>query len=469
MLSTTAPAEGMTLPHHFTPQGLQGEVVIPGDKSISHRSLMLSALMPNPCTIEGLLPSADVTATRLCLEAMGLQTRCTNEAQGAWAVQGLPQWHTPASVLDCQNSGTTMRLLSGLVAGQNRFAVLNGDVSLNQRPMGRVLVPLKAMGAHALGKEDNRFAPLVFVPQTQPLQGMHYRLPMASAQVKSALLFASLFASPTANGGTLVLEDPLPTRDHSERMLGALSFTSHSSPLAGGGQTLSVPCGQLATLQQAPSQQWVVPGDPSSAAFWVVAALLIPGSHVVLKNVGCNPTRIGLVQALRQVGAHIAFVNERTVGGEVVADWEVRYSELKGDLTLQAEAIPALVDEIPVLTVACLWLNGTLSIRGAEELRKKESDRLAAMATELAKLGVSMALVEDGLDMVGNPATVLQAPAESLQTWHDHRIAMALSVANAVHNARCPQQAALWPMANAGIVSVSYPTFFAVWHQLAQG
>lgn len=446
--------------------GLQGTLTIPGDKSISHRSLMFSSLVKGQSRVQGLLPSADVLSTRSCLRQLGVDISELDPQTGEVLVSspGLLGWQEPTTVLDCGNSGTTIRLMSGLLAGQAFYSVLFGDNSLHKRPMARVIDPLHQMGAQLYARSDgktpskaNQRPPVTIVPTQKPLVGLTYTLPVASAQVKSALLLAGLLAQ-----GPTHITEPLPTRDHTERMLNGMgaSLTQQN-----GLWTLPED-----TLTQLNPVNWLVPGDPSSAAFMAVAALLIPNSCVCLQNVGLNPTRTGLFEALKTVGANITVENPRTVGGEAVGDLIVKTSSLKGDLTLSEADIPALVDEIPILTIAGLYLEGTLTITGADELRKKESDRLLAMQTELAKVGVEMQLMEDGLILKGNPAAVFSPPTTPLQSWHDHRIAMSLSVLNYVAVARqanpqVPQGPNLWPFTEAAdeleaVINVSYPGFF---------
>jgi 3-phosphoshikimate 1-carboxyvinyltransferase len=437
-------------------QGLQGELRVPSDKSISHRSLMFASLSQGSSVVEALLPSADVLSTAACMEALGAQIQVLEQTETAWkvSVQGCRPWKEPAGILDCGNSGTTLRLMTGLLAGQGLFCVLSGDASLNRRPMRRVLEPLKQMGANVLGRQQNQNAPVVIQPMAAgKLKGLHYTLPVASAQVKSALLLAALYAE-----GTTQLECPLPSRDHTERFFKALGVTL----LQPTPTRLELP-GQQADRLRAFNMR--VPADPSSAAFPLVAALLCPNSNLLLKEVCVNPTRTGLFLALQKVGAQITFENQRLEAGEPIADLRVVASELKGDLHLSAKEIPAMVDEIPILMIAGLYLNGTLHVEGAEELRHKESDRLQAMASELAKLGVSMELTHDGFRLQGQPDRSFPQELHNvvLESWHDHRIAMALSVLNLVACQRqgLPwQEETLWPLKGKPIINVSYPGFF---------
>jgi 3-phosphoshikimate 1-carboxyvinyltransferase len=448
MMSSTATQPTITLPT-FT-NGLQGEVLIPGDKSISHRSLMFASLVDTPVEVTGLLPSADVFSTRDCLRQLGATITCENAETGHWIVTGKRQWNTPTDVLNCGNSGTTIRLMMGLVAGQNCYAVMSGDSSLNKRPMGRVIEPLSQLGAVWKGRDNNRLAPVVHLPrqgEQTALHGVTYTMPVASAQVKSAILLAGLYAQETVQ----VIE-PLPSRDHTERMLRAMGAN-----LSVTDTTITLAPLQAAQLKPC---SFLVPGDPSSAAFLMVAGLLIPNSNLLLKNVGLNPNRIGLLTALQNIGGNLTIENQREIGGELVGDIRVQYSELQGNLTLTEADIPALVDEIPILMIAGLYLNGTLHVSGAEELRKKESDRLLAMQTELAKLGVTMALFEDGFTLTGKPDFTPSTPTTVLSTWHDHRIAMALTIFNLAHSARHPKHTTTWVLEDANIVTVSFPSFF---------
>jgi 3-phosphoshikimate 1-carboxyvinyltransferase len=312
------------------------------------------------------------------------------------------------------------------------------------------------MGAKAYGRDNHRLAPVCFSPDAI-LSGIDYTLPVASAQVKSAIILAGLYAK-----GETIVREPLPSRDHTERMLTAMGASLQQE--ADGA--IRVQGQQLEGLQPL---HWQVPGDPSSAAFMAVMATLCPNSEVLLKHVGLNPHRTGLFEALKRIGADITVEQERLVGGEPVGDVRIRSAELKGDLTLEAEDIPALVDEIPILAVACVYLQGTLTVRGADELRKKESDRLLAMQTELAKVGVAVTLFEDGLVLEGNPdACLLTTPTHPIQTWHDHRIAMAMASLNLIHNARQPQKATQWVLDDTEVVAVSFPTFFADIHRLVE-
>ncbi|WP_116092202.1 3-phosphoshikimate 1-carboxyvinyltransferase [Sphingomonas crusticola] len=396
---------------------LSGRVRVPGDKSISHRSLMLSALAVGTSTVEGLLEGEDVLATAAAMRAMGAQIE--RGADGRWTIQGVGVGGLlqPSQALDMGNSGTSTRLLMGLVASHPIVATFTGDASLSKRPMNRVIEPLSLMGAEFTSSPGGRL-PLM-LRGIAPAVPIEYRLPVASAQVKSAILLAGL----NTPGITRVIE-PVPTRDHSERMLRGFGAELTVGIDAGGARIISI----RGEAELKP-QHIVVPGDPSSAAFPVVAALLVPGSDVVIENVGLNPTRAGLFEVLRMMGGRIDYLDEREVGGEPVADLHVRGSALTG-IEVPPEFAPSMIDEFPILFVAAALAKGRTVTRGLEELRVKESDRLALMASGLARLGAHVKESEDGLVIEGTDGTPLAAngPVE-IAAELDHRIAMSFAVA----------------------------------------
>jgi 3-phosphoshikimate 1-carboxyvinyltransferase len=398
-------------------RSLSGRVRVPGDKSISHRSLMFSALAIGESRIEGLLEGEDVHATAGALRAMGAQI--VRGADGIWTVHGVGVGGLlqPQNALEMGNSGTSTRLLMGLVASHAITAAFIGDASLSRRPMNRVIDPLSLMGADFTSSPGGRL-PLM-LRGACPAVPIEYRLPMASAQVKSAVLLAGL----NTPGITRVIE-PVPTRDHSERMLRGFGAELTVEEDAHGVRIISIR-GEAELLPQ----HIVVPGDPSSAAFPVVAALLVPGSDVTVENVGLNPTRAGLYEVLRAMGADLTFENERIVGGEPVADIRVRHSRLTG-IDVPPEIAPSMIDEFPILFVAAAMAKGRTVTRGLEELRVKESDRLALMASGLARLGAHVEESEDGLTIDGTDGTPLAAngPVE-IAAELDHRIAMSFAVA----------------------------------------
>ena len=417
-------------------RSLQGVVQVPGDKSISHRALLFGAIAEGTTRITGLLPAEDPLSTAACLRAMGV-TISAIEAGQPVSVEGvgLDGLREPEDVLDCGNSGTTMRLMLGLLAGRDgRHFVLTGDGSLRRRPMQRVGGPLAQMGALISGRSGGNLAPLAI--RGQQLQGATIRTPVASAQVKSALLLAAL----TATGDTTVIE-PVQSRDHSERMLRAFG-----AQLSVGGPGLTeVTVTPGASLR---GQDVIVPGDISSAAFWLVAGAITPGADLTVQNVGLNPSRTGVLDVLAQMGARIELLNGREVAGEPVGDLRVTHGPLQA-FTIGADLIPRLVDEIPVLSVAACYAEGISRVTGAEELRVKETDRLAVMARQLGAMGARIEEFADGLTIEGG-VTLHGAEVDS-ET--DHRVAMSLAVAAQV--AHGPTQ-----LHRPEAAAVSYPGFW---------
>ena len=420
---------------------LTGRVRVPGDKSISHRALMFSALAVGSSRIEGLLEGEDVLATAAALRAMG--ATITRDGP-VWTVDGVGVGGLlqPESALDMGNSGTSTRLLMGLVASHPITATFIGDASLSKRPMGRVITPLSQMGADITSTAGR--LPLMLRGMT-PAIPITYTLPLASAQVKSAVLLAGL----NTPGVTRVIE-PIPTRDHSERMLRGFGaeVTVEASPQ---GRIISL----MGEAELRP-QHIVVPGDPSSAAFLVVAATIVPGSDIVVENVGLNPTRTGLFTALRMMGASIEEVNQREVGGEPVADLHVRHAALSG-IAVPPDLAPSMIDEYPILFVAAAFASGRTVARGADELRVKESDRIAAMAAALSVAGAQVEEVEDGLIIDGTGGEPLPGGG-TIATLLDHRVAMSMAVA-ALHCSNTTSGAAL-TLDDASPVATSYPAFF---------
>ncbi|MBS3931043.1 MAG: 3-phosphoshikimate 1-carboxyvinyltransferase [Sphingomonadales bacterium] len=395
---------------------LKGEIRVPGDKSISHRSIMLGALAVGETRVTGLLEGEDVLATAAAMRAMGASVERVGE--GEWSVHGVGVGALlqPEAPLDMGNSGTSTRLLMGLVATHAIETRFFGDASLSKRPMGRVIDPLSQMGAAFEASEGGRL-PLT-VRGANPAVPIEYRLPVASAQVKSAVLLAGL----NTPGITTVIE-PVPTRDHSERMLRGFGADLTVEEL--NGERVIRIRGE-AELQP---QVIEVPGDPSSAAFFMVAALIVPGSELLIRNVGLNPTRAGLVHVLRAMGGSIEEVNPREVGGEPVADLLVRHSALKG-IEVDPAVVPSMVDEFPVLFVAAALAEGTTVTSGLDELRVKESDRITVMAQALAVAGARVTETEDGLIIEGSGGEPLRGSANArVKTHLDHRIAMSMAVA----------------------------------------
>lgn len=408
----TAAAAPLPLSLH-APGPLSGTVAVPGDKSISHRALMFGALAVGETRIEGLLEGEDVLATAAALRAMGATIeRC---GAGAWSVHGVGVGGLlqPRQALDMGNSGTSTRLLMGLVASHAVTATFIGDGSLSKRPMGRVIEPLSRMGASFAAAPGGRLP--TTLTGACPALPIRYMLPVASAQVKSAVLLAGL----NTPGRTTVVER-ISTRDHSERML------------RGFGAAVSVeetPEGAAISITgeaELRPQDIIVPGDPSSAAFALVAALIVPGSRVTIENVGLNPTRDGLVRVLRLMGADIVAANPRTVGGEPVADLVVSAGRLSG-IEVPPEVAPSMIDEYPILFVAAAFAEGRTVMRGLDELRVKESDRIAVMATGLAACGVAVEELPDGLIVHGRGGDPVPGGA-TVASHLDHRIAMSFAV-----------------------------------------
>ncbi|WP_120717975.1 3-phosphoshikimate 1-carboxyvinyltransferase [Tsuneonella amylolytica] len=408
--------EPLPTPRTFLPSGpLRGRIRVPGDKSISHRSVMLGALAVGETRVTGLLEGEDVMATAAAMQAMGASVE---KVGGEWRIHGVGVGGLlqPQAALDMGNSGTSTRLLMGLIASHAITAAFTGDASLSKRPMGRVIEPLSRVGASFTPSPGGRL-PLMMTGASVPVP-IEYRLPVASAQVKSAILLAGLNTA----GITTVIE-PVPTRDHSERLM--RSFGAELEVGEAGGERIITVRGE-ADLRP---QTIEVPGDPSSAAFFMVAASIVPGSDLVIENVGLNPTRAGLVEVLRQMGASIEETDRREVGGEPVADLHVRHAELTG-VDVDPALAPSMIDEFPVLFVAAAMAKGRTVTRGLEELRVKESDRLAAMAAALFSAGARVQETEDGLVIDGSGGEPLRGTANRpVQTHLDHRIAMAMAVA----------------------------------------
>ena len=412
---------------------LRGVTPVPGDKSITHRALLLGALAEGDTRVRGWVPAEVCRATLRCVRALGVSVDEQTEPDGTPVLlihgAGLQGLREPADVLDCAGSGTTMRLLAGLLAGQAFHSVLTGSEPLRRRPMGRIVGPLRLMGATVLGREGGRLAPLTI--QGGSLRGIDYSMPVASAQVKSAILLAALFAE-----GETVVREPGPSRDHTERMLRQFGVTVDSTTLTvglAGRQTLHAP----AWGRYTPEGSLTVPGDFSSAAFPLVAAAIVPGSEVTLRRVGINPTRTGLYDLMAAMGAEIPVQALSEVGpertstaggnGEPVADLEVRSTSLRaadahGDLIVRS------IDEFPVFAVAATQARGITTVREAAELRVKESDRISSVAAELRKMGADIEEWPDGM-VIRGPVRLTGAVVDS---HRDHRLAMALAVAGLV-------------------------------------
>lgn len=387
--------------------GLQGAITVPGDKSISHRAIMLGSLAKGRTEIHNFLTGEDCLSTAKCFQAMGI----TMEGLGSTTVtvhgQGLRGLTEPIDVLDVGNSGTTMRLMLGILAGQPFFSAVTGDSTIRRRPMGRVTKPLGEMGAKIWGREGGTLAPLAV--QGAALSPIHYKSTVASAQVKSAVILAGLYCD-----GETGITEPIKSRDHTERMLRYF-----------GGQIQEA--GNQVTVTGRPElegRKVIVPGDISSAAFFLVAASIVPNSELLLQNVGVNPTRDGILEVLAGMGANFQLLNQREESGEPVTDILVKSSPLRG-ITIGGDIIPRLIDEIPVLAVAAAVAEGETIIKDAQELKVKETNRITAIVNELTKFGVEVEERADGLRILGGKPL----HGAHCQSYHDHRMAMSMAVA----------------------------------------
>lgn len=416
---------------------VRAEIIVPGDKSISHRSIMMGAIANGVTTVKGFLRGEDNMATMNAFRAMGVAIDDDSETIAIHG-QGLHGLKEPADVIDCGNSGTTIRLMTGLLAGQSFFSVLTGDQYLRKRPMKRVVEPLARMGARILGRNQGSLAPLAISGGS--LNAIGYESPVSSAQVKSAIMLAGLYA----DGDTSVREPTL-SRDHSERMFrlfgASLETFNNGVTIKGGGELHA--------------QEITVPGDISSAAFFIVAALITPGSELLIRNVGVNPTRTGVIDILRSMGGRIDLLDEREVSGEPRADILVRCSPLKG-IDIAGSVVPRAIDEFPAICVAAACAEGRTTVRDARELRVKETDRIAAIAANLRRLGVQVDECDDGMDIIGAE----RLNGGEVESFGDHRIAMSLSVAALVAREAMT-------IKDIDCVATSFPTFFPLLEQVA--
>ncbi len=411
-------------------------MTVPGDKSISHRSLILNAMAHGTARVTGLSDGEDVMSTMACLRRMGVAIS-PGDTPGEYTVESRgPVLEEPTDILDAGNSGTSMRLLSGLLAAQPFLSVITGDGSLRSRPMRRIVEPLQMMGAQVMGRQNGSLAPLAI--QGGSLKGVEYELPVASAQVKSCVMLASLSAD-----GPTVIHQPALSRDHTERMITAMGATVEEDGLA-----LHLNPGPLNAVDIA------VPGDISSAAFWIVAGLCHPDSRVLVRGVGLNPSRTGIVDALQAMGAgdSLQLLNERTEGGEPVADVLATTAQLHGT-EIAGDMIPRILDEVPILAVAACFASGETVIRDAAELRVKESDRIATTVEELSRLGADIEARDDGM-VIRGVGRLTGAPCQS---HGDHRLAMSLAVCGLLADGDVDVH-------GASDAAVSYPGF---WDDLA--
>jgi 3-phosphoshikimate 1-carboxyvinyltransferase len=409
---------------------LKGNISVPGDKSISHRSLILGSIAQGETRIYNFLNSLDCLQTFECMQSLGAEIELGEDNFIKIKGKGLYGLQEPKDMLEVGNSGTTIRLLAGLLSGQNFYSVLNGDNSIRKRPMKRVVQPLRLMGADIWGREDGQLAPLSI--KGSLLNPLQYTLPVASAQVKSALLLAGLYAA-----GETIIKEPLPTRDHTERMLSIMQadiMISHQEIIIIGGKYLK-------------GTDLFIPGDISSAAYFIAAASILKDSQIVISQVGVNPTRTGIIKILKKMGAKISILNYQIKSNEPQADLEIEYSELKG-IEIMPEEVPFLIDELPLIALVATQAQGKTIVSGAKELRVKETDRLKAIVSELKKMGANIQEKEDGFIVVG-PSKLQGAACES---YHDHRIAMSLAIAALLAEGKTV-------IKNSECIDISFPGF----------
>ena len=416
---------------------LRGELEIPGDKSISHRAIMFGSLAKGTTEVTHFLQGADCLSTISCFQKLGIEIE-NNTDKILIHGKGLHGLYAPTSILDCGNSGTTTRLISGILSGQNFTSTLTGDSSIQKRPMKRIMDPLGQMGADITSIHGNNCAPLTI--RGRHLKGIHYHSPIASAQVKSAVLLAGLYAE----GETLVTE-PYLSRNHSEIMLsyfGADIKTENST----------------AILQSEPileGQKIAVPGDISSAAYFIAAGLLVPGSEILLKNVGINPTRDGILRVAKEMGGNIELLNVNTDNGEPTADLLVKFSVLKG-ITVGGEIIPTLIDEIPIIAIIAAFAKGTTIIKDAAELKVKESNRIQVMVDNLKAMGADIESTDDGMIIHGGK----DLHGTVIDSHNDHRIAMSFAIASLLADGHMT-------ILNKNCVDISFPSFYSDLNRLA--
>lgn len=412
-------------------RSLKGTLTLPPDKSISQRAAIFSLLVDGVSEIKNYSPAQDPQSSLSCVEQMGAKIFREKEALVIEG-RGRDQIKASSNELDCGNSGTAMRLLSGVLVGSGVSAKLIGDVSLSGRTMKRIITPLESMGAHILAR-NGAFAPL-YVSRNEPLKAIDFELPIPSAQLKSCILLAGLFGESKTR-----VTEVLPSRDHTERLLN-LNFSMEK-----GKKVI-----EASLEDKIPPQNYTIPGDFSAAAFWMVAGLIVTNSEILLENVGLNPTRNALLQILMQMGAQITLSNERSEGAEPVGDMLIRTSDLKA-IELDPDIIPNCIDELPILSVAMMFANGTSTISGAEELRHKETDRIMAIAEMLKAVGARFEETKDGLIIHGNPD--FSFDSGSFQSFHDHRIAMA----SAILSLKGKKESSI---KDAESAAVSYPSFW---------
>ncbi len=408
---------------------IKGEIEVPGDKSISHRSLIFGAISEGKTEIKNLLKSADCLSTLGCLRNCGIKIEVNNTI----IIYG-NKFKEPEDILDCGNSGTTMRLLSGVLASKPFLSILTGDNSLRKRPMRRIIEPLSKMGAFIIGREENLFAPLVI--KGRKLKGINYKLPVASAQVKSCIILASLFSE-----GETVIEEPYQTRDHTERMLKYFGGRIEKK-----GTKIFIP-----GTQKLYGKQVFIPGDFSSASYFIAIGLLVPGSEILIKNLGLNPTRTYFLKIIERMGGKVEIIEKEKICEEEIGTIRIRHTEKLKGTEIRKEEVPLVIDEIPLIGVIASVSKGKTVVSGAKELRYKESDRIKAIVSELKKLGSEIYEKEDGFEIYG----IDKLKGNTVNSWNDHRIAMCLTVAGLIAEGETTVE-------DADCINISFPQFYDI-------
>ncbi|MEW6738554.1 MAG: 3-phosphoshikimate 1-carboxyvinyltransferase [Nitrospirota bacterium] len=425
-------------------KSLKGEITPPPDKSISHRAVMFASIADGKSIVKNFLRAEDPISTMNAFRMMGIEIE---EKAGNELVihgKGLYGLREPFDVIDCGNSGTTVRLISGILSGNPFFSVLTGDDSLKQRPMARVINPLKEMGAEISARDNDRYLPIAIKGKT--LKSIDYTMPVASAQVKSCLILAGLYAE-----GITTIHEPQKSRDHTERMLKAMG-----AEIKVEGLTIKVK-GEGSRVKGLQPIDITIPSDFSSAAFFIAGALIVPDSQILIRNVCVNPTRTGLLEVIKNMGGDVRVENTRDVSGEPVADIYCKSAGSLKAVKISGDIMPSLIDEFPILCVLATQADGITEIRGAEELRVKESDRIKAMATELKKLGVELEEYPDGISIKGKTSL----KGATVESYHDHRIAMSLAIAALVAEGTIT-------INNPSCVDISFPGFFEELKRIAR-
>lgn len=423
--------------------GLIGQIAVPPDKSITHRAIMFASLADGKSIVRNPLMAEDPISTMNAMKAMGIKIERLQPSALIIHGKGLHGFQEPFDVINCGNSGTTARLISGILAGNSFFSVLTGDDSLKQRPMARVINPLREMGAVISARQGDKYLPMAI--RGGNLKAIKYEMPVASAQLKSCLILAGLYAD-----GTTIITETQKSRDHTERMLkamGAEITTEDRSQITEARQHVIKAKG-LQDKKLNPFDM-TVPSDFSSAAFFIVGALIVPGSEILIRNVCVNPTRTGLLNVIKDMGGEVKVENIRDVSGEPVADIFCKSAGGLKAVKVGADIMPSMIDEFPIFCILATQADGVTEIRGAEELRVKESDRIKAMATELKKLGVELEEYPDGIAIRGSTSL----KGATVESYHDHRIAMSLSIAALIAEG-------IMKIKNVSCVNISFPGFF---------